>query len=560
MSWDDGGDLHGHQPGESVSNVLSNFGQLSNGDKTEFIEMLLERNLLGPDQKWHLQQKLPEFLFRDFFTLLPDEVLEMVLSYLDCQTLLRARQVSRLWRSRLAQFQLVWQRLAIQLGGSATPFRDQAFSDASSVSSTTSIGGALGPSTSRLLTASSSSANLPSFDDQAWMRRCAYALKMRSRIKNGSCFTSQILNEIIRVEAQVTSIDIVGTGDTFILALANQNSDTVTDEADCILLWSHSRRRILKRLQVLAKVCVVKSNSDGSMIVSGHNNGTITVWNFDKNGDLGRNFQAHSASIFTLEINKNLQMIASGSADKSVKFWSMTGETFIKSLSNFSHWVVKILMFARGCHEVSQHLDKNLLFSMTKDYITLHVWDDDGCVNSSSGHIHLVNLSEPVYSIPLCTGKSFGFRDIFFTPGLHLYGDNLGFIKQMPMFETHTIGDADIVIASASDGKTRRTIHVNKKVRKLLGIGRRFALLLLPYVDNRYKNVVVVDLREKKILGGFTVPHSRPYTPDFSQIAISDASWLDGISENNTEAGNILVTLATNYEHLHIVQWNLDRK
>ena len=119
----------------------------------------------------------------------------MVLSYLDCQTLLRARQVSRLWRSRLARFQLVWQRLAIQLGGSATPVSDQAFSDASSVSSTTSIGGVLGPSTSRLLTASSS-ANLPSFDDQAWMRRCAYALKMRSRIKNGSCFTSQILNEV----------------------------------------------------------------------------------------------------------------------------------------------------------------------------------------------------------------------------------------------------------------------------------------------------------------------------------------------------------------------------
>ena len=70
-------------------------------------------------------------------------------------------------------------------------------------------------------------------------------------------------------------------------------------------------------------------------------------------------------------------------------------------------------------------------------------------------------------------------------------------------------GDADIVIANANDGKTRKTIHVNKKVRKLLGIGQRFALLLLPYVDNRYKNVVIVDLREKKIMGGFTVPHSR---------------------------------------------------
>ena len=36
----------------------------------------------------------------------------------------------------------------------------------------------------------------------------------------------------------------------------------------------------------------------------GHNNGTITVWNFEENGEIGRNFQAHSASIFTLEINK----------------------------------------------------------------------------------------------------------------------------------------------------------------------------------------------------------------------------------------------------------------
>lgn len=70
-------------------------------------------------------------------------------------------------------------------------------------------------------------------------------------------------------------------------------------------------------------------------------------------------------------------------------------------------------------------------------------------------------------------------------------------------------GDADIVIVNANDGQMRRTIHVNKKVRKLLGIGRRFALLLLPYVDGKYKNLAVVDLKDKKIIGGYTVPHSR---------------------------------------------------
>ena len=30
------------------------------------------------------------------------------------------------------------------------------------------------------------------------------------------------------------------------------------------------------------------------------------------------------------------------------------------------------------------------------------------------------------------------------------------------------------------------SIHINQKIRKLLAIGERFALILLPYVDARY--------------------------------------------------------------------------
>jgi len=532
-----------------VNRLLATFGSLTNRQRTQFVNQLFE--FLGPDQKWQLQQKLPEFLFRDFFTLLPDEVLEMVLGYLDCQTLLCARQVSTLWRSRLSQFQMVWQRLALQLGAAADDHQNDAnpLTEQLCQLDTTSHSAV---SCSSSDSSGSGGSVAGSFDGQKWMRRCAFALRLRAKVRAGSCFASNVMNEVIRgSEAQVTSIDVVaGTGDTFVLALANQNSDTVTDEADCILVWSHSKRKIVRRLKVLAKVCVVRTNNNGQIIVSGHNNGSVTLWNFEEKGEVGRNFQAHSASIFTLEINRTLKLIASGSADKTVKFWSMSGESFVKCMSNFSHWVVKILLFGVGEHQVSRFADKNLLFSMTKDYISLHVWQETPR--------DLLDLTEPVYSIPLCTGKSFGFRDIFFTPGLHLYGDNLGFIKQMPMFETHTIGDADIVIANANDGKTRRTIHVNKKVRKLLGIGTRFALLLLPYVDNRYKNVVVVDLREKKILGGFTVPHSRGYTPDFSQIAVSDNSWLNGICEGNAASGNVIVTLATNYEHLHSVHWKYE--
>ena len=331
------------------------------------------------------------------------------------------------------------------------------------------------------------------------------------------------------------------------------NSDEVTD-MDCIMFWSISKQRVVKRLKVLSKVCVISATPSGNIVVSGHNNGTITVYNLEL-GDIGRNFQAHTSTIFTLEVSEDLKLIASGSADKTVKFWSLSGETFIKCLSGFSHWVVKILLRSCDNHKVGKYSGKHILFGMTKDNITLNTWSP--CGDVSHPHCRLAEADEPVYSIPLCTGKAYGFRDIFFTPGLHLFGDNLGFVKQMPMFETHTIGDADIVLANANDGQIRKTIHVNKKVRKLLGIGERFALLLLPYVDNRYRNVVVVDLKEKKIIGGFTVPHSRQYTPDFSQIAIGDTAWLNGLSEDTAQS-KVLLTLATNYEHLHLVHWEKD--
>ena len=70
-------------------------------------------------------------------------------------------------------------------------------------------------------------------------------------------------------------------------------------------------------------------------------------------------------------------------------------------------------------------------------------------------------------------------------------------------------GDADIVTVDLTNGRVLRTIHVNQKIRKLLAVGERFALALLPYFNAKYKNLVVVDLHDKRVIGGCTVPHSR---------------------------------------------------
>lgn len=70
-------------------------------------------------------------------------------------------------------------------------------------------------------------------------------------------------------------------------------------------------------------------------------------------------------------------------------------------------------------------------------------------------------------------------------------------------------GNADIVTVDCSSGNEMSTTHVNQKIRKLLAVGSRFALALLPFFDASYKNLIVIDLHEKKVVGGCTVPHSK---------------------------------------------------
>ena len=41
----------------------------------------------------------------------------------------------------------------------------------------------------------------------------------------------------------------------------------------------------------------------------------------------------------------------------------------------------------------------------------------------------------------------------------------------------------------AGSSKLVGSVHINQKIRKLLAIGRRFAVILLPFADSKYKNL-----------------------------------------------------------------------
>jgi hypothetical protein len=81
-------------------------------------------------------------------------------------------------------------------------------------------------------------------------------------------------------------------------------------------------------------------------------------------------------------------------------------------------------------------------------------------------------------------------------------------------------------------------------------------LILLPFVNSRYKNLAIVDLEERKIIGGCTVPHSRANNPDFTQVTTGNLNWLDGFQKEN--CNDLMVGLSTVENSLYLVKWNIN--
>lgn len=65
-------------------------------------------------------------------------------------------------------------------------------------------------------------------------------------------------------------------------------------------------------------------------------------------------------------------------------------------------------------------------------------------VTQINGAIWILEVESHDLYIPLKSVTD-AIQSFFFTPGLHFDGRRISFVRQMPMFDTQTIGDADIV-------------------------------------------------------------------------------------------------------------------
>ena len=106
-----------------LAGLVSKFSGLSSDQQTLTLNQLIA--CCGSEQLWHLQQRLPDFLYRDFVSLLPPELTERIMSLLPARDLLACCLVSRLWRDRLTGSAPLWLQLARRLGCCVLPDLEQ---------------------------------------------------------------------------------------------------------------------------------------------------------------------------------------------------------------------------------------------------------------------------------------------------------------------------------------------------------------------------------------------------------------------------------------------------
>ncbi|MEH2205953.1 MAG: caspase family protein [Nostoc sp.] len=112
----------------------------------------------------------------------------------------------------------------------------------------------------------------------------------------------------------------------------------------------------------------VAISPDGQILASGSADKTIKIWNL-KTGTLLETLEGHSHTVNSVVISPNGQILASGSADKTIKIWNLNTRKLVRNLGNWFSTAHSDSVYSLGITPDSQ-----TLISGSRDH-TIKLWN-----------------------------------------------------------------------------------------------------------------------------------------------------------------------------------------
>ena len=130
------------------------------------------------------------------------------------------------------------------------------------------------------------------------------------------------------------------------------------------------------------EINTVAITPNGKYVVSGSEDCTIRVWDFDTGG-LASTLEGHKDSVNAIAITPNGKYVVSGSNDRSIQIWNLETGEFIRALKGHEGWVNAVAVTPDGKHVVSGSSDRTIrIWSLESGELAKTLEGHDDWVNT----------------------------------------------------------------------------------------------------------------------------------------------------------------------------------
>lgn len=221
---------------------------------------------------------------------------------------------------------------------------------------------------------------------------------------------------------------------------------------------------------------------------------TAACWDIDT-GQLMCRYVGHISAVFSLDARRDVNILVTGSADKTVKIWQLDSGLLLNSLSDWHNdWITHVKILSCSVSQV-HHADIDLMQGRTLQIVSV---DKHGCcfwtvkseeqvdvsVTHSTDWCMNVPSASECYGVSVCTWNK---KDR--SQSLSTYTTETVDGKCIPRHMSSLILPSEL--------PPKQTV---------LGIGQKFAIFI---VDEGYSRAVVIDKHSCRIMCTIPVPPFR---------------------------------------------------